>query len=296
VHLAIALEEFGEHPAAGLLAGDRPVFHPGFHVGLIERAERALIDFVTLDEWPGRLDTGMLAVCAAERTSHIGLVLTGFTAGDPADVAARIATLDQFSGGRAGWRPRVAGTPEDQARPMGTPEWHRRAVELFGQAGDFAVAAKEYWRKWAVAQPVVAALAHSTVPLGFASGHADVVFVTPADTEQLVQMSAEAQSPRVFADLVVFLGETTEIAVRRKERLDELTTHQSDAAVFVGTPTDLADWLADWHHVDGFRLRPGFLPDDLDLIVDHLVPLLQERGLFRTSYPAATLRGLLHLP
>ncbi len=47
---------------------------------------------------------------------------------------------------------------------------------------------------------------------------------------------------------------------------------------------------------DGFNLNHDFYPDGLDLIVDHLVPELQRRGLFRTEYQATTLRGNLGLP
>ncbi|MFD0821105.1 FMNH2-dependent monooxygenase, partial [Micromonospora zhanjiangensis] len=61
---------------------------------------------------------------------------------------------------------------------------------------------------------------------------------------------------------------------------------------------ELADLLAEWHEagVDGFRLRPAVLPDDLTAITRALVPALRERGLFRAGYPGGTLRDLLGLP
>jgi alkanesulfonate monooxygenase SsuD/methylene tetrahydromethanopterin reductase-like flavin-dependent oxidoreductase (luciferase family) len=99
---------------------------------------------------------------------------------------------------------------------------------------------------------------------------------------------------------VVFLDETQAKAAERKARLDERggAAFNSDAAVFVGTPAQLADHLLDGRRagLTGFRLRPGALPDDLEAITRGLVPELQTRGAFRRAYEAATLRGLLGLP
>ena len=71
----------------------------------------------------------------------------------------------------------------------------------------------------------------------------------------------------------------------------------SDALVFTGTPTELANLLEDWQRagLSGFRLRPGTIPYDLEAITRRLVPELQQRGAFRAAYQANTLRGLLGL-
>ena len=47
---------------------------------------------------------------------------------------------------------------------------------------------------------------------------------------------------------------------------------------------------------DGVILVPHLTPAGLDEFVDEVVPLLQERGLFRTEYEASTLRGNMGLP
>ena len=47
---------------------------------------------------------------------------------------------------------------------------------------------------------------------------------------------------------------------------------------------------------DGFMLVPSVLPQGFDDFVDHVLPILKERGLFRTEYEADTLRGNLGLP
>ena len=74
--------------------------------------------------------------------------------------------------------------------------------------------------------------------------------------------------------------------------------YRSDAEIFAGTPGQLADILQDWSAagLSGFRLRPATLPHDLVQITETLAPELRRRGLFRTAYEAATLRGLLGLP
>jgi alkanesulfonate monooxygenase SsuD/methylene tetrahydromethanopterin reductase-like flavin-dependent oxidoreductase (luciferase family) len=47
---------------------------------------------------------------------------------------------------------------------------------------------------------------------------------------------------------------------------------------------------------DGFILVPHITPGGLDPLVDSVVPLLQERGVYRTEYPGTTLRDNLGLP
>jgi FMN-dependent oxidoreductase (nitrilotriacetate monooxygenase family) len=67
---------------------------------------------------------------------------------------------------------------------------------------------------------------------------------------------------------------------------------------FVGSPQTVADEIQRWFEgraSDGFNLAFR-LPEDLTYFVDTVVPILQERGLYRTEYEASTLRGNLGLP
>lgn len=67
---------------------------------------------------------------------------------------------------------------------------------------------------------------------------------------------------------------------------------------FVGTPEQLADMMEDWfegYACDGFNIMPPVLPGDLDEFVDAVIPMLQERGLFRSEYSGHTLREHLGL-
>jgi alkanesulfonate monooxygenase SsuD/methylene tetrahydromethanopterin reductase-like flavin-dependent oxidoreductase (luciferase family) len=159
-------------------------------------------------------------------------------------------------------------------------------------------------------QPVVAALGHASVPYQLIARSADVGFVTPRDAAHAAGIVAEIRSGQanagradqtvhIFADLVVFLDETPDAAVARRQRLDERAgaEYRSDARIFAGTAVGLADLLHEWSDagLSGFRLRPAALPHDLTQITEHLVPELRRRSLFRVRYEADTLRGLLGL-
>lgn len=66
----------------------------------------------------------------------------------------------------------------------------------------------------------------------------------------------------------------------------------------VGTPEQIADHMEHWFRqggADGFNLMPPSLPQGIEDFVDHVVPVLQKRGLFRVDYEHDTLRGHLGL-
>ncbi|WP_426808098.1 LLM class flavin-dependent oxidoreductase [Pseudomonas sp. WOUb67] len=61
---------------------------------------------------------------------------------------------------------------------------------------------------------------------------------------------------------------------------------------FVGTPEQVADALQHWFEngaADGFIIN-SLLPDGLQYFTEHVVPLLQARGLVRSEYTGKTLR------
>jgi alkanesulfonate monooxygenase SsuD/methylene tetrahydromethanopterin reductase-like flavin-dependent oxidoreductase (luciferase family) len=62
---------------------------------------------------------------------------------------------------------------------------------------------------------------------------------------------------------------------------------------FAGTPEQVADLIGDWFAngaADGFNVMPPLFPGMLDAFIDGVVPILQQRGLFRTEYTGRTLR------
>jgi len=67
---------------------------------------------------------------------------------------------------------------------------------------------------------------------------------------------------------------------------------------FIGTAEQVADNIQLWFEgraADGFILGRA-VPGGLEDFIDQVVPILQERGLFRTAYESDTLRGNLGLP
>ncbi|WP_432245257.1 NtaA/DmoA family FMN-dependent monooxygenase [Arthrobacter sp. G.S.26] len=69
-------------------------------------------------------------------------------------------------------------------------------------------------------------------------------------------------------------------------------------ATFTGSYSAVADHLAEFARVgavDGFNISPWLIPTGLDDIVNHLVPELQERGVYPTEYRGTTLRENLGL-
>ncbi|MGW1957555.1 LLM class flavin-dependent oxidoreductase [Streptomyces sp. NPDC001920] len=159
-------------------------------------------------------------------------------------------------------------------------------------------------------QPIVSALAHDTIPYRLVARAADIGYVTPHDADEARAIVARIRAEQnavgrateplhVFGDLVVFLDDDPAAATARRERLDALAgqPYASDAHMFTGTPSELADLLQELHSagLTGFRLRPAVAGHDLPAITRGLVPELQRRGAFRRAYEADTLRGLLGL-
>lgn len=66
----------------------------------------------------------------------------------------------------------------------------------------------------------------------------------------------------------------------------------------LGTATMIADTMEEWFRsgaCDGFNVMPAQLPDSLEAFVSKVVPELQRRELFRTSYAGSSLREHLGL-
>ncbi len=79
----------------------------------------------------------------------------------------------------------------------------------------------------------------------------------------------------------------------------ELVIAVTSRQQFVGTAAHIADEMNRYVQADacdGFILVPHLTPQGLDDFVDQVVPLLQERGVYRTEYSGHTLRDQLGLP
>ncbi len=99
--------------------------------------------------------------------------------------------------------------------------------------------------------------------------------------------------------------ESTTDRIKQLAREETLTLRQmalrstTPKHAFIGTPTYIADTMQAWFEAgaaDGYILSGAVLPDGLTDFIDYVLPILKERGLFRTEYEADTLHGNLGLP
>jgi alkanesulfonate monooxygenase SsuD/methylene tetrahydromethanopterin reductase-like flavin-dependent oxidoreductase (luciferase family) len=68
--------------------------------------------------------------------------------------------------------------------------------------------------------------------------------------------------------------------------------------VLCGSATSIADTLQQWfdgYAADGFNVMPPYFHDGFEDFVQLVVPILQERRLFRADYGGTTLRDHLSL-
>ncbi|MGZ6831643.1 MAG: LLM class flavin-dependent oxidoreductase [Mycobacteriaceae bacterium] len=66
-----------------------------------------------------------------------------------------------------------------------------------------------------------------------------------------------------------------------------------------GTPVQIADIIEEWFNsgaADGFNVMPPLYPQLFEAFTTKVVPILQDRGLFRTDYTGTTLREHYRLP
>lgn len=183
LHLGIALDGAGWHPAAWREADARPhdLFDVSYYADLVRLAKRAGADLVTFedavglqssgfgpvddrtDEVRGRLDALVLANAVAPLVGGIGLVPTITTTHiEPFHTATGIQTLDDTSEGWAGWRVQVSGRAHEAAHfgrrdlasfdlatlQAGGPAADAQLRELFDEARDSVEVARRLWDSW----------------------------------------------------------------------------------------------------------------------------------------------------
>jgi FMN-dependent oxidoreductase (nitrilotriacetate monooxygenase family) len=88
------------------------------------------------------------------------------------------------------------------------------------------------------------------------------------------------------------------IAEAKQLSMRQLVIEMTARASFVGSPTTVATKINDAVQADaadGYILVPQLTPHGIDRFVDDVVPILQERGVFRADYEGPTLRDHLGL-
>lgn len=104
---------------------------------------------------------------------------------------------------------------------------------------------------------------------------------------------------RMYPDPLKTAAEWRARAEAKKLSIRELIIDTSGRQTFIGTPSQVAERLNTFVQSDGsdgFVLAPHLTPTGLDGFVESVIPLLQERGVFRTEYETTTLRDHLGLP
>jgi alkanesulfonate monooxygenase SsuD/methylene tetrahydromethanopterin reductase-like flavin-dependent oxidoreductase (luciferase family) len=105
-------------------------------------------------------------------------------------------------------------------------------------------------------------------------------------------------SVRMFRDPIAVATQWRELAAAKKLSLREVVIEVTGRQNFIGSAATIAeqiDTLVQADASDGFILVPHITPGGLDEFADTVVPLLQERGVFRTEYEGTTLRDHLGL-
>jgi alkanesulfonate monooxygenase SsuD/methylene tetrahydromethanopterin reductase-like flavin-dependent oxidoreductase (luciferase family) len=332
MHVAVALQDAGWHPAAGLEPGARAeeLFTAAYWVDQVREAARGLLDFVTLADSVtlqpeggvrGRLDAMLVASAVAPLTDGIGIVPSIDTVvTEPFLVSTQVATLDFVSRGRAGWEASVPSTALDGY--VG-PRAITAIAERYAEAEEYVEVVRRLWDSWEDGAEIRDAArqrffdAGRVHRIGFEGDYFSVVgpSITPRPPQAQPLVTARVDGPASaafarraadvafvaggpledvisFRDVVVFLDSSRGAASERRARLDAL--HPRPGEAFVGTPAELAERLLD--EGGNVRLHPATHAHDLPAITRRLVPELQARGAFRTAYEAPTLRGLLGLP
>ena len=181
MHLSVALEGAGWHPAAWREPAARPdeLFTARYWLDVTAEAERGLLDFVTIedtlglqsarygqpdertDQVRGRLDAVLIAARVAPRTQTLGLVPSVVvTHTEPFHISKAIATLDYVSTGRAGVRVRVSAAAGEAAqfgrRDFPDVTWRNRQDPgiaqhlnaLTEEAADYVEVVRRLWDSW----------------------------------------------------------------------------------------------------------------------------------------------------
>ena len=161
-------------------------------------------------------------------------------------------------------------------------------------------------------QPVVATTAtrDDEAALDLAAEAADLVFLSltgPVSVPDAIHAVRRAEARvgrsgpplRVFIDLFVVLADSTEEAVTAHLHLDRLdgTTWRPGGALVATDAAGLVEILGPWAAagLDGIRLLPARVPQDLEAIVDHVLPRLRQAGLRDDDLRPGSLRERLGL-
>ncbi|WP_378742515.1 LLM class flavin-dependent oxidoreductase [Nocardia brasiliensis] len=278
------------------------------------------------DAVAGRIDAVTRASFVAATTSTIGLLPTVETTyAEPFHTSSQIATLDYASRGRAGWiaeriddaraaaawgRPRITGEDElareyrdsiEVARRL-WDSWEDDAVIRDHPHGRFLDRNKLHYidfrgATFSVKGPAIVPRPPQGQPVVFgADGDVDVRLVAADSVAAAIESAEQARSagtPLAFAEIDVTLDTPAATAV---ERFGAAPSNSPARLAFSGSAAALVDLLTHLSaHLDGVRLHPAVIDEDLPVLTREVLPALLRTGVTHRPVPGSTLRANLGL-
>ncbi|MFJ5937707.1 LLM class flavin-dependent oxidoreductase [Streptomyces sp. NPDC003444] len=282
----------------------------------------------------GRIGAVERAAFVAASTSVLGVApVLATTYAEPFHVSSQIASLDHVSTGRAGW---VVGTEEDPAAARAWGRAVVEGADAIArEARDGVRVVRDLWDSWeddAVIRSVATSryLDRSRLhyvdfegetytvkgpsivprppqgrpvvlaPAGLVPAElTDVALVGGPTPAEVGAAGAAAGAPLAFAEVEVALDTPRETA---RERIADLERYapweeRPDRLRYTGPAAGLVELLTELGgHVDGVRLRPLVLDEDLSVLSRLVLPELFVRRLAARPLPGTTLRTSLGLP
>lgn len=132
----------------------------------------------------------------------------------------------------------------------------------------------------------VAALQRFAARVGLAPDQLDLDRPVPQHLAERWQVTGASKG---FADATYALVRNPDYTVRQI-----IAAGGGHHRILVGTPEQAAADIFEWFSTgaaDGFNIMGDIYPSGLESFVDHVVPLLQRRGIYRTEYQGSTLRS-----
>ncbi|MFF4397344.1 LLM class flavin-dependent oxidoreductase [Streptomyces sp. NPDC001480] len=283
----------------------------------------------------GRIGAVERAAFVAASTSTIGVApVVPVTYAEPFHISSQLASLDHISAGRAGWVVTEEERPE-AARVWGRPlvagaaaraQESRDGVEVVRALWDSweddavirSVATSRYLDRerlhyidftgetYAVKGPAIVPRPPQgqLVVLGrpdrVPPARLDVALVEGRDLTAVAASAASATAagtPRVFAEVEVALDTPSATAAERVADLERYAPWTDRGRLrHIGSAEQLVAWLTELSGtVDGVRLHPLVLDEDLPVLSRLVLPALVEQGLAARPLPGTSLRSTLGL-
>lgn len=281
----------------------------------------------------GRIGSVERAGFIAAATTVLGIApVVSTTYAEPFHVSSQLASVDHISNGRAGWVVATSSAPE-AARAWGRPEVVGDA-DRAREARDSTRVARDLWDSWeddavirdvatsryldrdrlhyidftgetfAVKGPAIVPRPPQgqlvvLAPAGLLPPEeVDVALITGTSLDTLRAVGANTGTPRTFAEIEIALDTPASTGADRVADLDQHATWPTrDRLRYVGPPAGLVDLITDLaRFVDGVRLHPLVLDEDLSVLSRLVLPTLFRARTAERPLPGSSLRTSLDLP